>query len=285
MSGGFGGNAQIEALAATASDLYVLDSANQTIWHAWTTGRGYEINRDFDCLAGPDSVQGMSTPVDIAVQPEPGALGAEGVVAIDADGTLLYCAPDRRSLTTQLSPPSVGFGRIQAVNVFQDTLYILDPTANAVWLYDASGGVFSGEAQLYFVEEVPNLSGAIDIAKSQDELFILYANGELDRCSRSVEDESTLRVTCDRDLAFDGPGPDGDQTAISEILYSPPPEPSLFLLDETSRSVFHYSMRVVYQGRIEPTEPFRNPVTALALGPPNDIFVASGGQVFFSPLR
>ncbi|MDX1600900.1 MAG: hypothetical protein R3191_05245, partial [Anaerolineales bacterium] len=81
VSGGFGGDAQIEALAATASDLYVLDSANQTIWHAWTTGRGYEINRDFDCLAGPDSVQGMSTPVDVAIQPEPGALGAEGVVA------------------------------------------------------------------------------------------------------------------------------------------------------------------------------------------------------------
>lgn len=289
VSGGFGGDAQIDSLAATASDLYVLDTAGQRIWHAWGTGRGYEINRDFDCLTGPDSVQGMSTPIDIAIQPEPGALGAEGVVAIDADGTVLYCAPERRSSSTQLATPGSGFGRITAVNVFQDTLYILDARANAVWLYDASGGLFSGESQLYFVEEVPDLSTAVDIAKSQDELFILYEDGSLDRCLREQEN-GTIRVTCEQDLTFQGPQPGGgsgsfEQGAISEILYSPPPEPSLFLLDEASASVFHYSMRVVYQGRIEPTEPFPEPVTALTLGPPNDLFVASGGQVFYTPLR
>lgn len=291
VSGGFGGGAAIESLAATASDLYVLDTANQTIFHAWTSGRGYDINNNFDCLDGPDSVQGVSTPVDLAIQAEPGALGAEGVVAVDADGTLLYCAPDRRSLTTQLAAPSTGFGRIEAVDVFQGTLYVLDPRANAVWLYDASGGVFSGEAQLYFVGEVPDLSGAIDIARSQDELFILYSDGRFDRCQRGQPDGGEISVTCEQDLSFDSPAVGGqaspapDAVSLTEIRYSPPPEPALFLLDEASRAVFRYSMRVVYQGRIEPAEPFRDPITSLALGPPNDIFVAAAGQVYYAPLR
>lgn len=289
VSGGFGGNARIEALAATSSDLYVLDLTTPKIWHAWATGRGYEIDSNFDCLDGPDSVQGMSTPVDLAVQSEPGALGAEGVVAVDADGTLLYCAPDRRSLSTQLASPGTGFGRIQAIDTFQDTLYILDARANAVWLYDATGGVFSGEAQLYFVEEVPNLSGAIDLAKSQDELFILYQDEGIDRCRRETPEGTSTRVTCVRDLTLQdsppGEAPAAPARNISEIVYSPPPEPSLFFLDEEGATVYHFSMRMIYQSQIQPTDPFPADVSALTLGPPNDLFVAAGQHVYFTPLR
>lgn len=294
VSGGFGGDARLSHLAATASDLYVLDAANARLWHTWATGRGYEINRDFDCLDGPDSVTGMSTPVDLAVQAEPGALGAEGVVAIDADGTLLYCAPDRRSLTGQITPPSTGFGLIKAIDVFADTLYILDPQANAVWLYDATGGLFSGEAGIYFVENVPDLSDAIDIAKSQDDLYILHSDGTLDRCLRTLENDaagSRFVVSCEQDLRFQDDREEGAESqtipgaVISELIYSPPPEPSLYFLDAAERVVYHYSMRMIYQGRIEPEEPFNANVTALTLGPPNDLFVASGNQVYYTQLR
>lgn len=294
ISGGFGGDARISHLAATASDLYVLDSATPRLWHTWATGRGYEINRDFDCLDGPDSVSGMGTPVDIAVQAEPGALGAEGVVAIDADGTLLYCAPDRRSLTGQITPPSTGFGLIKAMDVFADTLYILDPQANAVWLYDATGGLFSGEASIYFVEDVPDLNDAIDLAKSQDDLYILHSDGSLDRCLRSLENEgagSRIVVNCEQDLRFRDDRQQGSESqvipdaVISELIYSPPPEPSLYFLDAAERVVYHYSMRMIYQGRIQPAEPFNSNVTALTLGPPNDLFVASGNQVLYAQLR
>ncbi|MFP3854531.1 MAG: hypothetical protein ACLFWD_09590 [Anaerolineales bacterium] len=293
VSGGFGGDARLTHLAATASDLYVLDAANARLWHSWATGRGYEINRDFDCLDGPDSVTGMSTPVDIAVQQEPGALGAEGVVAIDADGTLLYCAPDRRSLTGQITPPSTGFGLIKAIDVFGDTLYILDPQANSVWIYDATGGLFSGDAGLYFAENVPDLSDAIDLAKSQDNLYILHSDGTLDRCLRTRQTDSggsRFTVTCEQDLRFRDERDDGTETnvipsaVISEMIYSPPPEPSLYFLDAAERVVHHYSMRMAYQGRIQPEVPFNTNVTALTLGPPNDLFVAAGNQVYHSQL-
>lgn len=293
VSGGFGGGARLTKIAATASDVFVLDSASSTIWHTWATGRGYEMDRDFDCLAGPDSIPGMGTPVDLAIQQEPGALGAEGVVAIDADGTLLYCAPDRRSLTAQITPPDTGFGQIAAIDVFGDTLYILDPKANQVWLYDATGGVFSGDASIYFVGDVPDLHDASDIAKSAEDLFLLHQDASLDRCLRVVDSAAggQIEVNCEQDLRFQDERPGAsDQPVvpgvdIRQMIYSPPPEPSLYFLDVGGGSIYHYSMRMVYQGQIVPDPAFENEVTALTLGPPNDLFVAAGDQVYFTQLR
>lgn len=294
VSGGFGGDSRLTHLAATASDVYILDAANTVLWHTWATGRGYEIDREFDCLDGPDSIQGMGTPIDTAIQAPPGALGAEGVVAIDADGTLLYCAPERRARTGRITPPDTGFGQIRAIDVFGDTLYVLDPRANAVWLYDATGGLFSGEAGIYFVETVPDLSDAVDIAKSQEELFILHSDGTLDRCRRTRETEgggAQIRVECEQDLRFKDDRPGGQEAdsipdaEITEMIYSAPPEPSLYFLDETAGAVYHYSMRMAYQGQIRPLEPFPETVTTLTLGPPNDLFIATDHQVYYAPLR
>ncbi len=197
-------------------------------------------------------------------------------------------------MTGQITPPSTGFGTIRAIDVFGDTLYILDPESNAVWLYDATGGLFSGEASIYFVENTPDLSNAIDLAKSQDDLYILHSDGTIDRCLRTLVTEgggSRFVVECEQDLRFRDDRDEGSESqnipgaVISEIVYSAPPEPSLYFLDAAERVVYHYSMRMIYQGRVQPIEPFNANVTAMTLGPPNDLFVASGNQVFFSQLR
>jgi hypothetical protein len=290
-SGGFGRGARLTSMAATASDLYVLDSAGTTIYHAWNTGRGYEIDKDFRCLKGSDSAAEMGAPVAISVQPEPGALGVEGVVALDSDGTLLYCAPGQTPATSQLTPPDTGFGRIEAIAVSNDVLFVLDPRANAVWLYDASGGLFSGAPGMYFAESVPDLKGAIDLAMTQDELFLLYQNGKLDRCRREREEASgtlqSIRVDCEKGLTFQDERPGGAASdhipgaAPITIVYGAPPEPSLYFLDLLTGGVYHYSMRLAYQGLYLPSLELEGEVTALTLGPPNDLFVAAGSQVYY----
>jgi hypothetical protein len=292
VSGGFGPEARITGIAASSTDLYLLDETYQVIWHAWSTGRGYEIDRNFDCLSGPDSVAGMGSPVDLVIQNEPGALGVEGVVAIDQDGTLLYCAPDRRPATTDLEPPDVGWKNIRAIDVFADRLYVLDTEANSVWIYDASGGLFSGSPLLYFAEEVPDLSDAIDLAMAQEDLFILHADGRLDRCRRVRENAPgggvRIRVECELNPRFQDERPDREPTERIPgalpiaMAYSPPPEPSLYFLDSLTDSVYHYSMRLVYQGRYRPAEPFPEGILALGLGPPNDLFLAVGSDVYFA---
>jgi len=295
INGGFGGDARISALAATASDLYVLDAAHQTIYRTWATGRGFEIDSNFECLNGASSFPGMGTPVDLAVQPAPGALGVEGVVALDADGTLLYCAPDRRPLTGQLTAPDTGFGRIQAIDVFNDTLYVLDPKSNAVWMYDATGGIFSGNPSLYFAEQAPELQDAIDLAEAQEELFILHQNGTLDRCQRTTEAQAgggvRIRVDCQKDESFKNATASGQTggllpgALLTQMDYSPPPEPSLYFLDAAGKAVYHYSMRMVYQGRLESNSEIPDHVSAMTLGPPNYLYLAAAGQVYYVQLK
>ncbi len=292
ISGGFGRDAHIEALAASSTDLYVLDDANEIIYRAWSTGRGYEIDRAFECLTTGSETPEMGMPIDLAIQPEPGALGAEGVVAIDADGTLLYCAPEKSPASGQLAEPDLGWGRIQAIDVFGGRLFILDPIVNAVWIYDASGGVFSGNPILFFAEEVPDLETAVDLAMAQDELLILHSDGMLDRCRRNIETTPDgavrIRTECDEGVSFEDerPGYVGQDhlpgALPTRIEYSPPPEPSLYFLDVLGSGLHLYSMRMVYQGQFKPEQPFPQDLSALALGPPNDLFVAAGDQVYFA---
>lgn len=296
VSGGFGSESRITALAASSTDIYVLDAAQRVIRHAWgTPERGYEIDSTFRCLGPEEGTSEMGLPIDIVVQTEPGALGVEGVVAVDEDGTLLYCAPDRQPSLAQLAPPDIGWGRIAAIDVFGDNLYVLDPSSDAVWIYEAIGGFFTGNPALYFVEEIRELRGAIDLSKASDELVVLYADGHLDRCRRFLEPNpqggERIRVDCEPDSNFQDDRPNREATAQIpgalpvEMVYSPPPEPSLYFLDSMSNSVFHYSLRLVYQGQYLPKEPLEGEVTAMTLGPPNDIYLAVGTQVYHATPR
>lgn len=289
VSGGFGTQAEVTALAATASDLYILDSGQGVIWHAWATGRGYEIDRTFECLGAAGVTVDLGAPVDLVIQHEPGALGAEGVVAVDAQGGLLYCAPDRRPASGHLTPPGLGLGALAAVDLFGDRLYVLDARGNQVWSYDASGGLFAGQASLYFAENVPDLSAAVDLAVAEEELFLLFADGRLDRCQRERDDASgEIRVTCETGLGFvdQRPGFEGlphiPGARLGPMTYSPPPEPSLYFLDQEHASIFHFSVRLVFQGQYVPQLAFDSPATAFALGPPNELFLAVGPQVYFA---
>jgi hypothetical protein len=295
VSGGFGGRAHITALAATSSDLYVLDAAQQRVYHAWFTGRDYEIDNEFDCLNGPASIEEMSSPVDMVGLDEAGAQPTQGIAVVDEDGTVVYCAPDSPAAHSQLSPPSTGLGQIQAIDVFGNSLYVLDPEANSVWMYDASGGLFTQSPQLYFAEQTPDLSGAIDIAMAQDQLLILFGDGHVESCRRTVEDDPAggvrIRVECEPNLQFqdDRPGVEpSDQipgASPVEMVYGAPPEPALYFLDSLGDSIYLYSLRLVYQGQIRPTEPFDEVPSAITLGPPNDLFLAVRDQVYFAQLR
>jgi hypothetical protein len=279
--GGFGPRARLRAAAATANDLYVYDESSPEIYHAWFTGRGYEIDRDFQCLQTLGETFVPDRIVDVLIQPEPGALGVQGIVALDAAGNLVYCAPGVPPATGLLTPPDTGWGQIQAVDLSGDSLYVLDPKANQVWIYTAADGLFVGAPAIYFTEVVQTLNHAIDIAASQDELIVLHDDGLVDLCRRPQErapDGSLrIRVECEKDVDV-GPA---DVTPTS-VVYSPPPEPSLFFLDPVNGAVYQYSLRLAYQARFVPTPPLPEDPTDLAVGPPRDLFLVAGDQVYFA---
>lgn len=290
--GGFQTGTRLSRLAASITDVYALDSTQESIYHAWTTGREYQLDSDFDCLEKGNQ-SGWTTTLDLAIQPAPGALDSEGLVLVDQAGHILYCAPGREPLAANLVPPAIGWGRISAMDMQYGKMYILDSEKNQIWIYSENAGTFSESPALFFVEDVPDLKDALDIVAAQDELLILYKDGTLDSCQRfaeNVDGNLQFRVECTIDVAFqderNGYPPVTsipDATPVS-FKYTPPPEPSLFFLDSQNDRVYHFSMRLVYHGQYAPLIPWESPISAIALGPLNDLFVASGNKLYIAPL-
>ncbi len=296
VSGGFGPEADLSSLAASATDLYVLDQTHSTIWHVWSLGWGFEIDGEFECLreAGPESQ--LDTPVDIAIVPEPSALGVESLIGIDNVGQIIYCAPDKIPTTAELAPPELGWGSIQTFEVYNNRLYVLDSERNAIYLYDATNGYITGNPSHFFVGIVPNLSGALDIVGTQDGLLILFADGHIDLCNQIAEtdpaSENTFRTECVTQQFRDervGHEEDAFQQIPGAVpiqaYFSPPPEPSLYFQDTLSGGVYQYSMRLIYQTKYLPQDPFSEDVTAFAIGPPNHIYIAAGNQIYHAKLN
>jgi len=296
VSGGFGPEAQISSLAASSSDLYVLDGSLSTIWHVWWTGRGFEIDGEFECLKESSSQRELSTPVGLAIVPEPSALGVESLIGIDEAGVLIYCAPDKIPTIAELAPPETGWGHIQTFEVYNNKLYVLDSEYNAVLTYDASNGFISGNPSYYFGDQLPDLSGAIDIIGSQEGLLILYADGHIDLCNQEAQTDlisgDVLKTACETQYFRDErSGHEGDELrqipgAIPiEVYYSPPPEPSLYFQDTLYGGVYQYSMRMIYQTKYLPQDSLPEEVTAFAIGPPNLLYIAAGNQVYYAQMK
>lgn len=287
---GFHPGAQIDAIAATGSGVYALDRDSLSIWYAWTTGRGYEIDRAFNCLDGPDSIAGMGTPIDMAIYEETGPMGIEHMLAIDVDGTLLFCGPSEDPRTVQLTPPDTGLGRIVAMDVLFDALYVLAPDRNMVWIFRSFETPGSDTWEYYFADSARDLRDAIDIVMTYDGLLILYADGHVDICSRTRENigdgSVNINVSCREDLSFQDPrsasSTSQEQAGFipDQIIYSSRMVPSLFLLDSDTGSVLRYNMGLDFIDHYRALEPLPLPPTALALAPPYDMFLAAGNQVY-----
>jgi hypothetical protein len=296
VNGGFGPDAEISSLAASSSDLYILDRVQGTIWHVWWTGRGFEIDGEFECLQGTSSQRDIATPVDLAIVPEPSALGAESLIGIDPSGLLIYCAPDKIPTVAELAPPETGWEHIQTFDVFNERLYLLDTGYNNVLIYDASDGFISGNPSYYFDQQSPDLSGAIDIIGSQEGLLILYADGHLDLCSKETQSDpiagEVLKTVCETQFFLDERSgyKEEEQRQIPgtlpiEAYYSPPPEPSLYFQDSISGGVFQYSMSMVYQTQYVPQYELPEEATAFTIGPPNFLYISAGNQVYYAQMK
>jgi|Deesub1362A_J573_1020465.scaffolds.fasta_scaffold06489_2 hypothetical protein len=294
LTGGLGAASSIKALAATPTDLYILDTGKPAIWRAWSTRVEYQLDSEFQCLNHPSLGGAMGVPVGLTVVPQAGPLGNEGIVALDAQGTVLYCAADSLPALATLEPPGMGFQAIQDFELVDDRLYVLDPPANAIWIYDAQGAIFSGSPAPYFIEEVPNLEGAIDLTVAADSLLILHADGHVDRCRRFSEIDPIAgpqtRLDCTTNAPFQDeqrgrpPSPRIPDALPVAVIFSEPPESSLYFLDRLSGSVFQYSSDLFYQAQYRPSEPFPQDVLTLALSPERTLFVSTARQVYFSRL-
>jgi hypothetical protein len=80
-------------------------------------------------------------------------------------------------------------------------------------------------------------------------------------------------------------GPIIDDAVFHEIQFAPPPDPSLYLLEPSIPSIYHFSVRLSYQRQFRSLNPLpEGPATAFTVSPNRQVFLAIGNQLFISPL-
>lgn len=280
--------AVISRIVSDGDDLYLLDQSQGAVLHALLTNEGYRIDPTFQCGPGPYSNGVIVDPlVDIARLPRGNELGAV-VLAIDGNGNSLSCILAMEPVAVSMRPPDINWGSPQALTIDTGDLYILDSQNNAVWIY--RGMDTEKPPRLFFGDDIPPMQDVIDLAVNGYDLYLLHKDSHLTTCEYSGLIESPTR--CEDPAIFSDPRPGRQSGAtisdavFSEILFSPPPDPSIYLLDPKSQSIYHFSVRLTLQRLYQSFNPLpEGPATAMEIDKENRIaFMAIGNQVFYASL-
>lgn len=290
---GLSGTAKISRLAASESDLYMLDAERGEILHASFTGRSLEPDATFDCKPGTYAGYQVDTLVDLLALPKVNLAGAT-VLGIDASGKLLYCAPGQVPQAIPLPAlPNTNWGRVTSFTLDSGNLYVLDATARAVWVFPGKDSTFTDTPYFYFGTQIPQtLDTAIDLAVSGDDLYLLHADGHLSTCTFSRIAETPTK--CVDPINYQDPFPAHQdlnlfgQANFTQLTLTAPPNSVVLLLDSTNQKVFRFTPRSVeLQNQIAAHagdgNPFQaGPVGAMTVSPNYVLYLAIDNQVYFA---
>lgn len=283
----------VTQLAATNSDVYMLESGAGTVQHAARSELGYSLDTGFQCSPGTYGSFNVGPLVDLVSLPATNALGAD-ILAVDAAGNGLYCAPDQAPQAFQLAPPPQPLQQVTAITPDGDTLYVLDAPGNFLWQYDASQGVFDTTPLAFFGAEVPPLSTATDMAVVEGNLFLLHADGHVTSCTLSpIPDVSPSRCSEPATLVdtrsgnLSGAALSG--ATFTKIEDTPPPNAYAALLDGGAQAIYRFSpsqLELQDQLHAEPGSasplPQGVPASAFIIAPNHIVFLAVGDSLYFA---
>lgn len=286
-------NAQVSRMAASDSDLYMLDAAQGNILRA-TIGRGYELDATFDCKPGLYGNNSVGSLLDLLVLPRVNTLNSS-VMGVDAAGNLLYCAPGQVAKAFALTPPTTNWGRVTAMTLDSNKLYVLDAPARAVWIYNGredaneeeDTSLFPDAPYFFFGNQIPEIQNAIDIAVSGDELYLLHADGRITYCAFSRIDGVPTR--CESPVQLVNRFPAYGQTDVfaeahfTQMLLTGLPDLALLLLDADGRSVYRlgshgFELQAIFESAVGGFPV--SPLGAMTFSPNHSLFLALDNQVY-----
>lgn len=289
---GLSGSVQISRMAASESDLYMLDAERGNILHATFTGRSLEFDSAFNCQPGTYGGYEELAIIDILALPKNNAVGGT-VLGIDKAGHLLYCAPGQVPQVFPLPAlPNTNWGRITSFVLDNDNLYILDADAHAVWVYRGRNSSFVDSPYFFFGNQVPNIENAIDLAVGGDDLYLLHADGHLSTCTYSRIAEVPTRCVDPAPHVDNYPAhKDFDvfaQAHFTQMSLTNPPNSVILLLDADNQTVFRLSPRSLelqnqVSGFASKANPFQQgTIGAMTISPNYVLYLAVGNQVYFA---
>ncbi len=275
----------ITHMAATADELFYLNSTQGNVRRATFNGSGYDVDTRFFCNlpTGSDPI------VDIIALPRGNTQNAV-LMGMDANGMLIFCAENGEApRSQQMAPPHTNWGSPNAFTLDTGDLFVLDPPTNAVWIFRAMS--IDVQPQSFFSEEIPaNMQNAVDLAVNRDDLYLLHTDSTLTFCTFSGFEVAPTR--CTDNTVYNDPrpgytsGPFVDDALFSQILYTPPPESSLYLLDAKHQAIYRFSMQLTLHSQYRPVEELSGgaEVTAFTVTPNRRLIIAIGNQIFYANL-
>lgn len=280
-------SAKITRMVAAEDGLYMLNETDGLVERAILTNEGFRLDTTFQCGPGPYGGYIVGPLVDIAPMPAGSDIRA-AIIAIDANGNLLRCIPGDSPLATPMEPPDINWGSPQAIRVDNGDLYVLDPQINAVWIYRDMD--VSQSPRQFFDQQIPPLGDVIDLEVNQNDLYLLHADGHLTTCVYNALASSPTR--CEMPAIYTDPrpgrqsGPLIEDAIFSEIYFSPPPEPTIYLLDPVSQALYRFSIRLTLDRQLKSLEPLPDvPASAFTIDQKSrTIYMAVGDEVYSAPL-
>lgn len=278
-----GGLAEVSRIVANDTDLYLLNAQSGNVLRATLTGRGYEIDPNFSC--GPNPQVGKL--IDIAPLPKGNSFNAT-ILAMDANGNLLYCIPGSLAVENAPAPPQPGWGSPIAFTLDSGDLYALDPKTNGVWIY--RNMVFDHQPHLFFGNQVPRMGDVVGLAVNNDDLFLLHQDGHLTICIYSELQVSDTRCTDPASYTDKRPGRQNGPIILdaqfSQMIYTQPPDPSIYMLDALRQAIYHFSVKLTLQEQFRSKNPLpaNANATAFTVTQNRVVFMAVGNQVYYANL-
>lgn len=284
---------EISRMAASDTDLYLLNATNGEVLRALPTnnGRGFQLDTTFSCKPDKYGEVTVGALVDILALPSLNLNNAT-LLGIDAMGNLLYCAPGQVAQAIPLPTPDTNWGRVTAFVMDGGNLYVLDAPARAVWVYTGKDGSFIDRPYFFFSGQTPEKQDVIDLAISGDDLFMLHADGHLSTCSYSRIALKPTRCVDPTPLVNPFAAYQGADLFASahftQILFTMPPDSSALLLDADNQNLMRFAPRSLeLQNQLRPTTGTANPIPAGAVGavaiaPNHVLYAAVNGQVYFA---
>jgi hypothetical protein len=294
--GGLSRSVQVSRMAATNTDLYLLDSARGSVIRSSLGSQGYEVDDSFRCGPGQYGNTLVGTLIDIEALQVSNIYNAR-LVAMDGSGNLLYCGFNMQPVAVTLTAPVLGWRGISGFTLDTDekNLYVLDPAGNAVWVYTGNYGEFTGQPTIFFGEQVPqNMASTIDLAANSADLYLLFSDGHMAACPLSRYEVVPLRCTDPITFVDTRPGqqsgPKLNDGIFTQVSFASAPDPSLYMLEPLTRAVFRFSPRsdsAELRGQFRATpdqnnSDFSGPATAMAISPNRYLFLSMGSQVFYA---
>ncbi len=282
-------------MAASDTDLYMLDGSRGNVIRATMNGQSFEKDINFKCDPGNYGTVTVGALVDLQVLQQTNFYNAS-VVAMDAKGNMIYCG-QIEPVAVSLDPPQLGWRNVSAFSLSADgkNLYVLDPVANAVWQFTGSSGQFQDLPSMFFGDQVPqNMNSAIDLAANDSELYMLFQDGHVTACPLTHYAVVPLRCA-DPATYVDRrperqPGPKINDAIFTQMAFATAPDPSLYMLEPLTRAIYRFSPRpdsLELRGQFRATMQqnnalFNGPATAMTISSNRDLFFSTGNQVYFA---